>query len=92
MLKSPYNLQVVDNLFDLIDRRKSKQVVSSSYGKNIVYLKLPFISVAVSSQVVKFVLKHNLTANVCLPQAENVGMFHVLRDPKISKNVGEQTA
>ena len=59
----------------------------------MVYLKLPFISDAISSQVIKFVVKHKLAVNVCLPQAENLGMFFVLRDPKINKNVvGEQTA
>ena len=58
----------------------------------MIYLKLSFISDAVSSQVIKFVVKHKLAVNVCLPQAENLGMFPVLRDPKINKNVGEQTA
>ena len=68
------SLQVVDNLLrcngykNPRDLRTSKQGVSSGYDKNkeqnMVYLKLPYISEAISSQVVKFVKKHKLPVKV----------------------------
>ena len=95
------SLQVVDNLLRCNGYknprylRTSKQGVSSGYDKNkeqnMVYLKLPYISEAISSQVVKFVKKHKLPVKVIFTLVENLEMFSARQRPTTSKHVGRRT-
>ena len=60
-----------------------KLIDDKDVKENMVYLKLPYISEAISSQVVKFVRKHKLPVKVIFTPA--------CQGPTTSKHVGGRT-